>query len=65
MGRPLEAVVAGNQDLAAPDGAVCPVAGAVEGEADHPLPPGDTVLDHHRGDVGVVVLDERDESRPP
>ena len=39
--------------------AVGAVAGAVEREADHPLAVGDTVLGHHRGDVGVVVLDER------
>ena len=31
---PLEAVVAGDEDLAAPDGAVRAEAGAVEGEAD-------------------------------
>ena len=53
---PVEGVVAGDEDLAAPDGAVGAVARAVEGDADHPLPRRDAVLGHDRRDVGVVVL---------
>ena len=51
-----------DQHLAAPDGPVGAVAGAVEGEADDQLAGGDPVLGHDRGDVGVMVLDE---GQPP
>ena len=43
------------QQLAAPDGPVEPVAGAVEDRADRR--PGDAVLGQARGQVGVMVLD--------
>ena len=56
----LEAVVVGQQHLAAPDlhaavggGAV---AGAVEREPEHRRRAVEAVLGHQRGDVGVVVL---------
>ncbi len=55
-------VVAGDQDLAAPDGAIGAVTGAIEGEADDPLVPRDPVFRHDCRDVGVVVLDQRQRS---
>jgi len=58
VGGPLEPVIAGNEDLATPDGAIAAVAGAVEGEADDPLVRRYAVLHHNCGDVRVVVLDQ-------
>ena len=54
------AVVVGEQELAAPHGAVVAVAGAVEGDADHRPAAVEAVLGHRRGDVRVVVLDAYD-----
>jgi len=51
-----EAVVIGQEHLAAPDRAVRAVAGAVEGEADHRQAAVQAVFRHDRGDVGVVML---------
>lgn len=53
---PAERRVAYHQELTAPRRAVVPVAGAVEGDADHLLVPAQTVLRHDRRDVRVVVL---------
>ncbi len=56
----LEPVVAGKEDLAAPDGAVGAVAGAVEGEADDAIVLGHAVLHHDGREMGMVMLDQRD-----
>ena len=61
----LEVVVAGDERLTAPDGAVGPEAGAVEREPDDPLPDRHLVLRHHRGDVRVMVLHEHRRVRRP
>jgi hypothetical protein len=58
VGDALEVAVAGDEDLAAPNGAVGAVAGAVEGETEHGGV-GGPVLGHHRSYVGVVVLGEQ------
>ncbi len=59
-----EGVVAGDEDLAAPDGPVLSVSRAVEGETDDALAGRDAVLDHGGGDVGVVMVHQPDrESR--
>ena len=50
------------QELAAPDGAVLPVAGAVPGHAQHR--PVELVLRHARRDVRVVVLHPAQTGRP-
>ena len=60
VAHPFELAVAGDQHLSAPDRAVGPVPGSVEREPDHAVAFADTVLRHHRRDVGVVVLDELD-----
>ncbi len=49
--------VVGEQDLAAPHGAVVAVPGAVERDADHGRGAVEAVLGHGRGDVRVVMLD--------
>ena len=50
----LESVEIGDEDFAAPDFAVCAVAGAVERYADHSL--GKVIFRHATGDVSVVML---------
>ena len=71
VGGPDVVGVVGDQELAAPDGAVVAVAGAVEGDPEDPAVAAEPVLGHRRGDVGVVVLDLLDRSavgvvaRPP
>lgn len=49
--------VVGEQDLAAPHGAVVAVPGAVERDADHGRGAVEAVLGHGRGDVRVMMLD--------
>ena len=62
--EPGEAVVVGEQELAAPHGAVVAVARAVEGDADHRPGAVEPVFGHRGGDVGVVVLDAHERAGP-
>ena len=56
--EPLERALVGEQHLTSPDGAIGPVARAVERDAAHRA--GQPVLAHHRHDVGMVVLHLRE-----
>ena len=59
---PLDRGVGPEQQLAAPDRAVVPIAGAVEGEPEHRLAHRPRMLGQQRGEMRVVVLHQQDSS---